>query len=209
MLQDALKLVFEFLDRSQVYSPQERKAVEKFLRSFVPKLCNIPEAEFGASYTPMDGGGKGAVEDDEERAQDGGDGPKSGRRSIGSTQSNGQSSGVPANDLRKKLLRTAQEKASRSGPSSANTGGSNTRGSNSVLASRAATPSPPERSRFAQTDEDGKVIPDIWIKEAPVASGSESAANVASDASVVRPFFANTTFYTLLRLLQVRDSSVV
>ncbi|KAF6754256.1 transcription regulatory protein [Ephemerocybe angulata] len=218
VLQDSLKLVYSFLERSQVqYSPQERRTVEKFLRSFVPKICNASESEFNAACGHLEGGGAGSagtavpngVTEDEGSGHE--DGPRSGRRSNGSTYSNGQSSGVPANDLRKKLLKTAQEKASRkdggAGPSvAATTGGSNTRASNSGIGSRAGTPSPAESSsRFAPVDEEGKVVVDVWIKEAPVASGSENGA----DVDLVRPFFANTTFYTLLRLLQLLYSRLL
>jgi paired amphipathic helix protein Sin3a len=227
VLLDSLKLVYSFLDRSQVqYSPQERRTVEKFLRSFIPRLCNLSEAEFNAACGPLEGGpsvhggGGGAGATTEEEAHEGqgtGDVSRSGRRSNGSATA--QSNGVPASDLRKKLLKTAQEKASRKDAAAtaittggATTAGSNTRGSNSGIGSRAATPSPvtESTSRFAQVDEDGRVIPDLWIKEAPVASGSAEAGgghDGLETADPVKPFFANTTFYTLLRLLQVRDVS--
>ena len=222
VLLDSLKLVYSFLDRSQVqYSPQERRAVEKFLRAWIPRLCNYPEAEFNAACAPLDGGGHHAPGDDEEKEKDDG-GLRSGKKTNGTSSASGanaQSNGVPANDLRKKLLKTAQEKASgrkEANPSTgATTGGTSTRASNSAGGSRAHTPSPvvggdgnlsAGSSRFAPVDEDGKVVSDVWIKEAPLPSGSESGA---LDAEVqVRPFFANTTFYTLLRLLQVRCFSL-
>ncbi|KAJ2917816.1 hypothetical protein MD484_g2589, partial [Candolleomyces efflorescens] len=227
VLLDSLKLVYSFLDRSQVqYSPQERRTVEKFLRSFIPRLCNISEAEFNAACAPLDGGpsvhgGAGAtVEEESHDGQGTGDVSRNGRRSNGSStaQANGHSNGVPASDLRKKLLKTAQEKASRKDAAAttggATTAGSNTRGSNSGIGSRAATPSPvaESTSRFAQVDEDGRVIPDLWIKEAPVPSGSADAGgghDGAETADPVKPFFTNTTFYTLLRLIQLLYSRLL
>ncbi|RXW19123.1 hypothetical protein EST38_g6730 [Candolleomyces aberdarensis] len=228
VLLDSLKLVYSFLDRSQVqYSPQERRTVEKFLRAFIPRLCHFPEAEFNAACGHLEGApsahGGGAAATEEEAHEGTGDGSRSGRRSNGSStsQANGHSNGVPASDLRKKLLKTAQEKASRKDAAAtatttggATTAGSNTRGSNSGIGSRAATPSPvtENASRFAQLDEDGRVIPDVWIKEAPVASGSAEAGggNDGSEtADPVKPFFANTTFYTLLRLLQLLYSRLL
>jgi paired amphipathic helix protein Sin3a len=199
VLQDTLKMVSSFLEHSQAqYSPQERRAVEKFLRAFVPMLCASSEAEFRASVS---GEGAAGGEDDGTSAHDHGDGtPRSasGKRSASGGTHPGASGGIPANDLRKKLLKTAQEKASkRDGPGGAASG----------MESRAASPMSGHRSpRVLRQEEDSLEARDIWIKEAGAKSDTEAIASI-SDKD--RPFFANTTFYTLLRLLEVSYFGVV
>ncbi|EAU92595.2 transcription regulatory protein [Coprinopsis cinerea okayama7 len=224
VLLDSLKLIYSFLDRSQVgYSAQERKAVDKFLRAFIPCLFNYPDLEIGSAYGASEGSSNAAqsnqpngVNTDEEAAavheimmlnggNQGSEGPRSGRRSSGGTPHSAHSSGVPASDLRKKLLKTAQEKASGS-KNDANatvaTGGTNSRSADSVMGSRSATPLPD--SRFAQLDDEGRVIPDVWIREADL-----SDSGLPEQSELDRPFFANTTFYTLLRLLQLLYSRLL
>lgn len=184
VLLDSLKMVYSFLDRSQAqYSPQERRSVEKFLRAFIPLLCMYPAAEFNAACGPLEGIPDEDMIHELNKALEG---PRSGRRSTGSAYST-PSTGIPANDLRRKLLRTVQEK---------NVRGEN-RVSPSATGSRGASPSLGHRSpNNANAPED---IEDIWIKEA----GPGSHEDVPSVPEKERPFFANTTFYTLLRLLQV------
>lgn len=199
VLQDTLKMVSSFLEHSQAhYSPQERRAVEKFLRAFVPMLCVSSEAEF---KTSVSGEGAAVGEDDNTSVQDHGDGtPRSasGKRSASGGTHPGASGGIPANDLRKKLLKTAQEKASkRDGPGGASSG----------MDSRAASPLSGYRSPHIPRQEDDSLeARDIWIKEAGAKSDVEGIASI-SDKD--RPFFANTTFYTLLRLLEVSYFGVV
>ncbi|KAJ7602738.1 histone deacetylase complex, SIN3 component [Roridomyces roridus] len=91
-----------------------------------------------------------------------------GRRSNGSAHSTSNGIGVAPGDLRKKLLRTAQEK-----------------NNESANASRAQSQAPVDKA-------------DLWIKETTVVTES-----VNGSAPHARLFFANTTFYTLLRLLQL------
>lgn len=177
VLLDCLKLIYSFLDHSQVqYSPLERKSVDKFLRAFIPCLFNYSDLELG---TPETSGGtnqpaqpNGAVGEEAAAVHEimmlnGGnqhsDAPRSGKRSSAGTPHSTQSNGVPPNDLRKKLLKTAQEKASGSRKDVSASGGTNSKGVNSAMGSRAATPLP--ESRFAQTDENGQIIRDIWIRE--------------------------------------------
>lgn len=181
---DSLKMVYSFLDRSQAqYSPQERRSVEKFLRAFIPILCMYPVAEFNAACGPLEG-----IHDDD-ATHDGNvpsEGLRSGRRSAGSTPS-AQSSGVVASDLRRKLMRTAQEKA---------TGRERTSGS--VVASRNISPAPDSRTAHTpRVTEGGHCAKDIWINHPGVVGPADNTVDLE------RPFFANTTFYTLLRLLQV------
>ncbi|GLB35790.1 putative histone deacetylase (HDAC) interacting [Lyophyllum shimeji] len=187
-LLDSLKMVYSFLDRSQAhYSSQERRSVEKFLRAFIPLLCMYPVAEFNAACGPLEG-----AHDEEVSIELNGhfEGTKSGRRSAGSTHSV-HSTGVVASDLRKKLLRTAQEKAT---------------GKATPTASRDTSPSPGHPSPLSRTGDLHDSPEDIWIAEA----GADSfAQNLAPAADSERPFFANTTFYTLLRLLQLLYSRLL
>lgn len=212
VLNDAIKLVFTFLDRNHaVYSPLERRSVEKFLRTFVPTLCASNDATTASPSIPSDGAVGPSIIIEEDTANESSpqaDGARSsgGRRSAGSPHG-GQTGGVPANDLRKKLLKTAQEKARKDGGRATSTSG---------VGSRAVSPSPGGRSpRPARVDDEQRPaspvpassnnntleLHDIWIKEASLGPPSESY--IVSGSENDRPFFANTTFYTLLRLLEV------
>lgn len=184
VLHDSLKLVYSFLDHSQVqYSPQERRSVEKFLRTFIPLLCMYPAAEFNAACGPLEG-----AQDDNE--SNGHEGHRSGRRSAGGTHS----SGIATSDLRKKLLKTVQEKSS---------------GKDAAAESSNASPAPSNRSQnFSNTDDLDKASStterphDVWIKETATNITNENPIDCESNLER-RQFFVNTTFYTLLRLLQV------
>ncbi|KAG6868490.1 hypothetical protein C0993_002028 [Termitomyces sp. T159_Od127] len=187
VLLDSLKMVYSFLDRSQAnYSAAERRAVEKFLRAFIPALCRYPVTEFNAACRPLEGG-----HDDDSSDLNGVDGIRSGRRSAGSSHSN-QVGGVAAGDLRRKLLRTVQEKAA---------------GKLTPSASRDPSPSPDHRtSNYSRSGEVGDNSRDIWITEV----GSESfAQSLRVGSDLAYPFFVNTTFYTLLRLLQLLYSRLL
>nr|GAT55275.1 predicted protein [Mycena chlorophos] len=158
VLHDALKMVYSFLDHAGAqYSALERRGMETWLRRFVPLLLQFNAAEFNAACGPVEG----LVPDDPVEP------PRSGRRSTGSVHS-ASIGAVHAGDLRKKLLKTAQEK-------------------NEVV-SRADSPLPPDDT-------------ETWIKE--TTHLIPEATNEHSDAASRRPFFANTTFYTLFRLLQL------
>ncbi|KAJ6611497.1 hypothetical protein B0H10DRAFT_2224012 [Mycena sp. CBHHK59/15] len=166
VLHDSLKMVYSFLDHSQgQYSAPERRSVESFLRRFVPLLCMYPAAEFNAACGPLDGA---LLQQEEEHAASDHT-SRGGRRSTGSaySASNG-AGGVAPGDLRKKLLRTAQDNASR--------------------------PSSPVGGAATAVDAD------VWIYETTQA-GADGVNG--SEPSGRRPFFANPTFYTLLRLLQL------
>ncbi|KAL5494648.1 hypothetical protein ACEPAI_109 [Sanghuangporus weigelae] len=256
VLQDALKLVFSFLDRSSIqYSSHERRSVERMLRSFIPLFCMFPMAEFDAAFGPPlesdntdneDVGHEDTAGSDEgeESHQGSGSGSKShnksggtsGRRSAGGGSSHGHGNGgVPANDLRKKLLKTAQEKAvkARSG---------------SASVSRAVSPSvsdddhakpvdapavsgTPKRKKGGRTKEANEIRlaeNEEWVKLMPVAfdigreggerkpdsmdvDGMEDPLERLAKHGVVdqKPFFTNTTFYALLRLLQLLYSRLL
>ncbi|KAF8204474.1 hypothetical protein K438DRAFT_1905542 [Mycena galopus ATCC 62051] len=169
VLHDSLKMVYSFLDHSQgQYSAPERRSVESFLRRFVPLLCMYPMVEFNAACGPLDG--LLLQEEEQQHAHATDHASRSGRRSNGSVHSAANGTGVAPGDLRKKLLRTAQEKIE-----------------SGAASSRAQSP--------AVVD-----VADVWIKETTHLRANPVNGN-ASHAR--RPFFANTTFYTLLRLLQL------
>ncbi|KAF9055963.1 hypothetical protein BJ165DRAFT_1429814 [Panaeolus papilionaceus] len=218
VLNDAIKLVFTFLDRNHaVYSPLERRSVEKFLRTFVPTLCVSNDATTASPSIPSDGAVGPSIIIEEDTANESSpqaDGARSsgGRRSAGSPHG-GQTGGVPANDLRKKLLKTAQEKARKDGGRATSTSG---------VGSRAVSPSPggpsPRPARVDDEQRPASPVPassnnntlelhDIWIKEASLGPPSESY--IVSGSENDRPFFANTTFYTLLRLLELLYSRLL
>jgi paired amphipathic helix protein Sin3a len=160
VLHDSLKMVYSFLDHSQaLYSQPERRAVETFLRQFVPLLLMLPEAEFNAACGPLE--------------------PAHAEEMASDTNGMVDGAGVPASDLRKKLLETAHE-----------TG----------LASRAAS-SPPDRGTPSD-DLKASTTDDIWIRQAATNQPAGTYANGVSNPRRI-PFFANSTYYALLRLLQV------
>ncbi|KAF8665510.1 hypothetical protein AX16_000524 [Volvariella volvacea WC 439] len=188
---DSLKMVYSFLDRSQAqYSSQERRSVEKFLRAFIPVLCMYPAAEFNAACGPLEG-----MHDDDS----GGHEANGGRRSVGSTHSNQSTSGVSANILRRKLMRTAQERAVVK----------ERKVSGSVNGSRAVSPALDVRPTQASAAGDSMGIDepkDIWIQHTVVTLTPDARA---AGSEPERPFFANTTFYTLLRLIQLLYSRLL
>ncbi|KAF8167408.1 hypothetical protein B0H34DRAFT_644805 [Crassisporium funariophilum] len=194
VLHDSLKMVSSFLEHSHgQYSPQERRGVEKFLKAFISLLGLYPVAEQNAPAAV-----EGTTDDDSSHDANGPtEASRSGRRSIGSPHS-AQSGGILANDLRKKLLKTAQEKTTKK----------DLRSSSSGLGSRAISPSSEYRSpRISRTDDEVLEPHDIWIKEACVASSSTDTT--ASGSEKERPFFVNTTFYTLLRLFELLYSRLL
>ncbi|CCL98092.1 uncharacterized protein FIBRA_00086 [Fibroporia radiculosa] len=205
VLQDSLKLIFSFLDRSpSMYSPAERRSVERFLRSFIPMVFMISPHELNIACGPLEPGHDDDPADDFTSLADGPD-SKSGRDRGGKRQaSGGHSSGVSPGDLRKRLLKTAQERSPRSGTKPLS--------SKSAVLTRSTSPAPsdspltssrPRGSRLQhELDLDSKqrTIPaDIWVREALIGSSDTAGEGLIAR----RPFFANTTYYTLLRLLQL------
>ena len=191
VLIDSLKIVDSFLDRSQThYSSQERRNIEKFLRGFVSLVGMCPSAEFNIAYGPLE----------ENRLHDIGISEvRSGRRSVGSAYSHSQSmnnNGVPANDLRRKLLRMAREKDREKERDKEKVNRKVSEGSS--IGSRAVSPML-DRSLMPSRAGHDSGAHDIWIKESKA-----TIEGIDRIYAPERPFFANTTFYTLVRLLQVR-----
>ncbi|KAF8846145.1 hypothetical protein BDN67DRAFT_986507 [Paxillus ammoniavirescens] len=192
VLQDSLRLVYSFLDHSQAqYSPQERRAIEGWLREFVPLLCMFPAAEFDAACGPS-GGLQGDASDHDIL-----NGPRSSSKSIGGAQS----LLIAAGDLRRQLLKTAQEKSlgidGRDGPL--------------LTQSNPTSPCSPHSAADGNrgcTWEARVALPenssdDLWIRTNQFSTSS------GVDVSGRKPFFANTTIYTLLCLLQLIYSRLI
>jgi paired amphipathic helix protein Sin3a len=185
VLHDSLKMVYSFLDHSHtLYTAHERRGVEKFLRSFIPVLCKYPVTEFNAACGPLDDG---------EMAKELSGSPESQRKAgrlTSSPRSNGATSGIPAIDLRKKLLKTA----------------SSNKDHRDLVSIVGSQPSSPSHNSLEPADWTSSTShrkqEDVWIRE--------GATNLPRDEPSLyefrpqrRSFFANSTFYTLLRLLQV------
>lgn len=158
VLQDTLKLVFSFLDRTTgQLSPGERKRVEGFLRTFVPLFFRLDATAFNSVFTALepegisDDVGSGSEEEVANNSKPG----KGGRKGA-----NGSGGG----DLRKKLLND-QAKAKDKGR---------------------AGPSQPVAT--SSTDTQGQ------------STGQDAGPG---------PLFCNTTFYVLLRLLEVSVSVIL
>jgi len=181
VLCDALKLVYSYLDHNQAtYSLPERRSVERFLRAFMPVLCMLPPAAFNAACGPPEIG----VDDDSGDEQQVDD--VSARTAGGS--GSGSGCGVHAGDLRKKLARAAAHEKN------ADVGGS-----------RVSTPADgrdvlnTKGKEREKEERRGSAAQGVWIREYL----AEGATDIRDAPVSTRPFFSNTTFYTLLRLLQV------
>ncbi|KAI0315665.1 hypothetical protein OF83DRAFT_1061699 [Amylostereum chailletii] len=202
VLHDTLKLVYTYLDHNQsVYSQPERRSVEKFLRQFVPVLCMQPMPEFNAACGPQDW-------QDDDSSDEQGDGADGDDAPVGNRST---SAGVHPGDLRRKLLKTARDKSVRTTSGSATGSQAASPIAMDGVQSSSAGPraSPPgdsvhDENAVPGAGENGQAQ-DVWVREsAPEAVAAVRDAGVAS-----KPFFANTTYYTLLRLLQLLYSRLL
>ncbi|KAI6161444.1 hypothetical protein EDD17DRAFT_1587529 [Pisolithus thermaeus] len=185
VLQDILRLVYSFLDHSHAqYSAQERRSIASFLRSFVPLLCTFPTADFDTVCGPVDGLRDDDTEHEVFHAQ------RSGSRSAGGSAP--QNSPVAAGDLRRQLLRAAQERALRTEGCS---------GTQSSPISPNSVHEPGGADNKSVLFEDGSQH--VWIRI------SQTATRVGPNPWTRKPFFCNTTFYTMLCLLQLMYSRVL
>ncbi|KAF7330400.1 Histone deacetylase complex, SIN3 component [Mycena venus] len=176
VLQDALKLTFSFLDRTQgQINFAERKRIEGFLRSFVPLFFMLDSVAFNAAFVVVQEtadselSDDASVMDDVEVSSVGSGSSRAGAKS----RKNGPAaaSAAGSGDLRKKLLKSEQAKSSNR----------KTRNYGSPSVSRLPSPVP--------MDDDVQ---------------SELPAFAQARRSPQRnTFFTNTIFYTLLRLLEV------
>ena len=175
VLQDTLKLMLSFLDRTQgQISLPDRKKIETFLRAFVPLFFMFDPTTFNAAlafHETIDGeqDGEAAGEDVEMASANG---------STGSSRSRGnKKGGGGGGDLRKRLLKSEQAKSSRR---------TRAQEASSPTPSRFASPAP---SDAMQVDGEGM----NGILRIEKASSRRKGT-----------FYTNTAFYVLLRLLEVR-----
>ncbi|KAG0702743.1 hypothetical protein DFH29DRAFT_920208 [Suillus ampliporus] len=190
VLQDSLKLVYSFLDHSHAhYTPQERRGVEGWLRVFIPLLWMCPAAEFNAGYLPLDD------PRDEEMDQQALDGPRN-DHAMPSTSGRPSGSVMATGDLRKRLLKSSQE----------NSIGSEGTDTSLSSQSRGTTPYSERVSSDTSLEDSAKMAPprnnspDQWIRD---ASANQTPPISGDGTSRRKPFFANTTFYTVFCLLQL------
>jgi paired amphipathic helix protein Sin3a len=183
VLCDALKLVYSYLDHNQAtYSLPERRSVERFLRAFMPVLCMLPPASFNAACGPPEVGMDDESGDEQQADEVPNRTRAAGAGGGGGGGGGGNNCGVHAGDLRKKLARAAAQDKN-----GALDGGS-----------RLSTPADGRETVTAKGKEKEKTRA-VWIRECL----PEGLVGIRDAPVSTRPFFCNTTFYTLLRLLQV------
>ncbi|KAF9260585.1 hypothetical protein L218DRAFT_1079264 [Marasmius fiardii PR-910] len=174
VLQDSLKLVFSFLDRTQgQIAFAERKRIEGFLRTFIPLFFMLDPVTFNTAFTVIsvqDGAGAGGAETDmsDDATSDVEMASVTSGNSNKSTR--GKKSGNAGGDLRKKLLAKSTNRRTRAQEAA------------SPSISRLASPVP---------------SPEEEVKADSLANG-----NIRRGSRRII-FFTNTTFYVLLRLLEV------
>lgn len=206
VLFDVLKLTVSYLDRDQTnYSAPERARVENFLRLFVPLLWGVPHEEMEANLGPSQHADSLEADLDVDTDADAGTETDSaaGGDADGSEDGGSSSSGLRkvtgkrgAADLRKRLLVHAAASAGRYGSGA---------GVNGKSGSRAASPSEEE-------SELGRLADALWIRLTETKADGEPV-ELASPDLLIEPrrysFFANSTFYSLIRVLHVSLSSLI
>jgi paired amphipathic helix protein Sin3a len=167
VLQDSLKLIFSFLDRTPGQLSQgERKRTEGFLRTFIPLFFMLDQSSFNAVFSAFQEFG------DSEMSDEVASGAEEENSSAASSSRNGRggrktAANGTAGDLRKKLLKSGQAKWKNH----------STRSQDQTSPSVSRAPSPEDNT---QQRLDGRT---------PRRS----------------TFYCNTTFYVLLRLLEVSN----
>ena len=186
VLEDVEKMIYSFLDHSHpTYSQSERRSVEKFLHSFVQVLFTSSHHEFVPAT--------GSIEFDNDADETD---TRGGRQSA----SGSHSAGVAAGDLRKRLLKTAQESPSRRKKNKGSP--THSTGSASPMVSGSPVVAAKELGEAENNVRVRSNPADVWIREF-IGPSEERRIRAGDTAVSSRPFYANTTFYTLLRLLQV------
>ncbi|EIW74380.1 hypothetical protein CONPUDRAFT_140506 [Coniophora puteana RWD-64-598 SS2] len=229
VLQDATKLALSFLDRTQgQIGAQERRRVEFFLRTFVPLFFGLDadafdrafvvhhhvppsapvavavavaaSADTPASAVPADGdAGAGddaasSVGDDVEVASAASGGSASSKRSKRGGANGGAAVGA-GGDLRKKLLKSEQAKST-----SRKRGGQD---GASPVPSRFASPAVQDVGAGSSAGADAGLAAGAGAGAGTEEGKGESSASAGSKRPNKSVFFANTTFYTLLRLFEI------
>ncbi|GAA5976417.1 hypothetical protein JCM10908_005492 [Rhodotorula pacifica] len=198
VLFDVLKLTVSYLDRDQTnYSAPERARVENFLRLFVPLLWGVPQEEMEANLGPSQHADQLEVDDELETDADAATETDSAAGDAGEGSEDGASSSTSqrktfgkrgASDLRKRLLVHAAATVGRSG---------NLLGLNGKPGSRAASPS-------EEDSELGKLADALWIRLTEIKADGEPVEPPSPDLDIEPrrySFFANSTFYCLVRVI--------
>lgn len=222
VLLDCIKLIISFLDRTSTIqlTRGDKQNVEEFLRTFFPMFFMLDSAEFDASFgaaglaaPPTDAGGVDDMETDDAAS----DGAVDDTASASSSKRHGNGRDGFAGDLRKRLLKSTQNK-----------GGRKAKGSSSQTPSR-ASPAPPsdhmhidaDASHATNGDNGSHPAPNpdftgesgIWVKydaNDPVASAASAFKALPKDKTGRKGnFFANNTFYVLLRQMQVCSCPII
>ncbi|KAF8189362.1 histone deacetylase complex, SIN3 component [Pholiota molesta] len=192
VLQDAVKLVFSFLDRTQgQLNVTERRRIESFLRTYIPLFFALNPVEFNSAFVVHDLVESDAASDVDVASVHGADDSEGlgGSSRAGGKGRNGRSahhhtllSASGGGDLRKKLLKAEQAKST----------------SRKTRAQDAAAS--PAASRFASpvvVDEEREAAAAAArVETLPYGPGRRSSR-------VANVFFTNTTFYAMMRLLEV------
>ncbi|KAG8847483.1 Transcriptional regulatory protein sin3 [Tulasnella sp. 330] len=221
VLQDCVKLILSLLDRAPPNSSMaaDARQIEAFLRSFVPMFFTVDEDGFNAAFGNMvsaggsnghsSANGTGAGDDsvadsdaDDAMAVDD-DASSSG---AGTSNSAGKKKRAGA-DLRRKALKGAAASGKKGS-------GGTVSGKKSASTSRRVSPAPPAAD-VMQIDNDiegakGKapgirVQDNVWVRHGPQddddigLTGEASQQKPSPAASRKGTFFANNTYYVLLR----------
>ncbi|KZT07953.1 uncharacterized protein LAESUDRAFT_698018 [Laetiporus sulphureus 93-53] len=182
VVQDALKLTFSFLDRTQdQIALSNRKKIETFLRAFVPLFFAQDQAAFNSAFVPhqetLDSDMEvDSIADDADAISVGSRPGKNGRK-AGSTGFSG--------DLRKRLLKSEQAKSSRR---------TRTQDAASPSTSR---PTSPAISDVMQIDGI-----ELGTNTEPIAGPSNTGAISQAPARRQYTFFTNANFYVFFRLFE-------
>lgn len=175
VLQDALKLVFSFLDRTQAQIPlAQRRRIEVFLRSFVPLFFMVDPVAFNAAFVVVQDTADSDMSDVD--ASSANDDAEVSSLASSSKPGKGRKSGPTASsggDLRKKLLKSEQAKST----------------SRKTRAQDAASPSVSRLASPAPADDEAK----------------NEASSQAKRGVRKNIFFTNTVFYVLLRMVEVQS----
>ena len=179
VLQDAIKLTFSFLDRTQgQLNATERKRIESFLRTFISLFFALNPVEFNSSFVVHEIVESDTSDVEVASAADENEGPsvvanvrsasvgggRNGRKHVANVSSGG--------DLRKKLLKSEQAKSTN-------------------RKTRAQDVASPAVSRFAS--------PVVMVEE----PSGEPFIPTKRSSKINNVFFSNTTFYALMRLIEV------
>ncbi|KAK2461043.1 hypothetical protein APHAL10511_006984 [Amanita phalloides] len=178
VLQDALKLTFSFLDRTQAQiNFAERKKIEGFLRIFVPLFFMVDAVTFNSAFVIVQETAESEMSSDDaqediEMSSVGSNGSKGGKGRKGGSTGISVNGSFNGGDLRKKLLKSEQAKLANK-------------------KSKMQDGTTPATSRFASP------VPENIdaVQAVPVAQPRRFSRR--------NNFFTNTTFYVLLRQLEL------